>query len=87
MQKVQQRGVLTVALYKDFAPFSDEGQGIDVELAQALAAKLGVAIGPDAPLAALWKLTISQTAPVLPYLLMVLMLIFRPRGIMGTREG
>ena len=25
--------------------------------------------------------------PVLPYLLMVLMLIFRPKGIMGTREG
>jgi branched-chain amino acid transport system permease protein len=52
-----------------------------------LAARLGVAIGPDAPLSALWKLTISQTAPVLPYLLMVLMLIFRPKGIMGTREG
>jgi len=30
---------------------------------------------------------ISQAAPVLPYLLMVLMLIFRPKGIMGTREG
>ena len=52
-----------------------------------LFAKLGFAIGPDAPLAALWKLTIAQTAPVLPYLLMVLMLIFRPKGIMGTREG
>jgi branched-chain amino acid transport system permease protein len=52
-----------------------------------LAARLGVTIGPDAPLGALWKLTISQTAAVLPYLLMVLMLIFRPKGIMGTREG
>ena len=41
----------------------------------------------NARLAALWKLTISQTAPVLPYLLMVLMLIFRPKGIMGTRES
>ena len=29
----------------------------------------------------------SQVAPVLPYLLMVLMLIFRPRGLMGTRES
>ena len=28
----------------------------------------------------------SQIAPVLPYLLMVLMLIVRPRGLMGTRE-
>ncbi|OGA36765.1 MAG: ABC transporter permease [Betaproteobacteria bacterium RIFCSPLOWO2_12_FULL_64_23] len=52
-----------------------------------LFARLGIAIGPDAPLAALWDLTISQAAPVLPYLLMVLMLIFRPKGIMGTREG
>jgi len=26
-------------------------------------------------------------APVLPYLLMVLLLIFRPKGLMGTREG
>ena len=52
-----------------------------------LAAKVGIAIGPDAPLAALWKLTIAQTAPVLPYVLMVLILIFRPKGLMGTREG
>jgi branched-chain amino acid transport system permease protein len=29
----------------------------------------------------------SQVAPVLPYLLLVLMLIFRPRGLMGRREG
>ena len=30
---------------------------------------------------------LSQIAPVLPYLLMVLLLIFRPTGLMGTREG
>ena len=30
---------------------------------------------------------LSQVAPVLPYLLMVLLLIFRPTGLMGTREG
>ena len=46
LQKVQQRGVLTVALYKDFAPFSDDGHGIDVDLAQALADKLGVKMSP-----------------------------------------
>ncbi len=37
-----------------------------------------------------WSLfgyTLSQIAPVLPYLLMVLMLILRPRGLLGTREG
>jgi branched-chain amino acid transport system permease protein len=36
---------------------------------------------------ALWKLKISQVAPILPYLLLVLVLIFRPRGLLGTREG
>jgi branched-chain amino acid transport system permease protein len=34
----------------------------------------------------LWKLTISQVAPILPYMLLVLMLIFRPKGLLGTRE-
>ncbi|RYE66437.1 MAG: branched-chain amino acid ABC transporter permease, partial [Oxalobacteraceae bacterium] len=33
------------------------------------------------------NLTIAQTAPILPYLLLVLILIFRPKGLMGTREG
>jgi branched-chain amino acid transport system permease protein len=33
------------------------------------------------------KLTISQVAPIMPYLLLVLILIFRPRGLMGTRES
>ena len=46
LQKIQQRGVLTVALYKDFAPFSDNGKGIDVDLAEALAGKLGVKMTP-----------------------------------------
>ena len=32
------------------------------------------------------KLTLSQVAPILPYLFLVLMLIFRPRGLLGTRE-
>ena len=34
----------------------------------------------------LWKLTISQVAPILPYLFLVLILIFRPKGLLGTRE-
>ncbi len=36
---------------------------------------------------ALFKLKISQVAPILPYLLLVLMLIFRPKGLLGSREG
>jgi len=34
-----------------------------------------------------WDLTIAQMAPVLPYLLMIVLLICRPRGLMGAREG
>jgi branched-chain amino acid transport system permease protein len=33
------------------------------------------------------RITLSQAAPILPYLLLVLILIFRPRGLLGTREG
>ena len=33
------------------------------------------------------KLTLAQVAPILPYLLLVLILIFRPKGLLGTREG
>ena len=46
LEKIRQRGTLTVALYKEYAPFSDNGRGIDVDLAEALAAKLGVKMSP-----------------------------------------
>ena len=35
----------------------------------------------------LMTLTLSQIAPILPYLFLVLILIFRPKGLLGTREG
>jgi branched-chain amino acid transport system permease protein len=35
---------------------------------------------------ALARLSFTQLAPMMPYLLMVAILIFRPRGLMGTRE-
>lgn len=34
----------------------------------------------------LLKITVSEMAPILPYLLLVLMLILRPKGLLGTRE-
>lgn len=34
----------------------------------------------------LWKTTIAQIAPTVPYLLLVLILIFRPSGLMGKRS-
>ena len=33
------------------------------------------------------RLTLTQLAPILPYLLMVAILVFRPRGLMGSRES
>ena len=33
------------------------------------------------------QLTLSQVAPILPYLFLVLILIFRPKGLLGKREG
>ena len=41
-QKIQQSGHLKVAVYNDFLPFSDKGAGIDVDLAGALSARLGL---------------------------------------------
>lgn len=49
--------------------------------------KLGIGVNTESGWMELWKVTIAQAAPVLPYLLMVAMLIVRPKGLMGTREG
>ena len=42
MDTIRKRGRLQVAVYNNFPPYSDAGKGIDVELGQALAAKLGL---------------------------------------------
>lgn len=34
----------------------------------------------------LWQVTVAQIAPILPYILLVLVLIFKPTGLMGTRD-
>jgi branched-chain amino acid transport system permease protein len=48
---------------------------------------LGLTLTPQSFGYPLWKLTLSQAAPILPYLLLVLMLVLRPKGLLGTREG
>ena len=48
---------------------------------------MGQSITPESFGYVLWRLKVSEVAPILPYLLLVLMLVFRPRGLMGTREG
>jgi branched-chain amino acid transport system permease protein len=60
--------------------------GTDSSLMGA-ASSIGWDVAPDTFGYALWKLKISQVAPILPYLFLVLMLIFRPKGLLGTREG
>jgi cystine transport system substrate-binding protein len=42
LQKIQQTGVLKVAVYEEFPPYSNKKEGIDVDIAEALAKKLGV---------------------------------------------
>jgi branched-chain amino acid transport system permease protein len=59
--------------------------GLDLSALSALGS-LGVTLTEHTPGYALWKLKVSQVAPILPYLFLVLMLIFRPRGLLGTRE-
>jgi branched-chain amino acid transport system permease protein len=47
---------------------------------------LGVTITRASPFYELCAIKIAQAAPILPYLLLVLMLVIRPRGLLGTRE-
>ena len=41
----------------------------------------------DSKLRDLWTLTLPQIGPILPYVLMVAILVFRPQGLMGKREA
>jgi branched-chain amino acid transport system permease protein len=66
-----------------------------IGLIQTFAVALNVSIGslmanvgivtPPAMLVELWNVTVAQVAPVIPYLIMVLLLIFRPTGLLGRR--
>jgi branched-chain amino acid transport system permease protein len=47
---------------------------------------LHVEVTRASPLYEVSAIKVAQAAPLIPYLLLVLMLIFRPRGILGTRE-
>ncbi|MGE4244097.1 branched-chain amino acid ABC transporter permease [Ramlibacter sp.] len=71
---------LLIGLVQTFAVALDHSLG-------SLFANLGWVSAAAAQSNTLLKLTISQVAPILPYLFLVLILIFRPRGLLGTREG
>jgi branched-chain amino acid transport system permease protein len=51
-----------------------------------LVRRMGIQVAADSTLRQFLSISIAQAAPVLPYLLMVLMLIVRPTGLLGTRE-
>ncbi len=60
--------------------------GVDSSLMSGLA-HLGMTVTPETFGYAVWKLKLSQCAPILPFLFLVLILIFRPKGLLGSREG
>ena len=47
---------------------------------------MGVTIARTSPFHEVLAIKLAQAAPIIPYLLLVVMLIVRPRGLMGTRE-
>jgi len=68
-----------------------------IGIVQTFAVALNVSVGDVAGAAGirvaslpalhdLWRITVAQVAPILPYLLLVLVLIVRPTGLFGTRE-
>jgi branched-chain amino acid transport system permease protein len=57
----------------------------DVSFAQLLA-KLGIEVGSGGFLGELAYITLPRIGALLPYLLLVLILLVKPRGLMGTRD-
>jgi branched-chain amino acid transport system permease protein len=51
-----------------------------------VAAAVGVPVATLPALHDLWRITVAQVAPILPYVLLVLILVVRPTGLLGTRE-
>jgi len=58
---------------------------IDYSFAQFFV-HLGLNMDPDGVFSDLYTVTIAQLGPIMPYMLLVLILIFRPTGLFGTRE-
>ncbi len=70
---------LLIGLLQSYAIASDVGMPDLLNL-------LGISFDRSHPLNDLWTMNLPQIAPVLPYLLLVLVLIFRPTGLLGKRE-
>jgi branched-chain amino acid transport system permease protein len=70
---------LLIGIVQTFAVALDVSVG-------AVAEALGVSVGSLPALHDLWRITVAQIAPILPYLFLVVVLIVRPTGLYGTRE-
>ena len=46
LEKIRKRGRITIGLYQEMPPFFEKSKGIDLDLAKALAAGLGVELSP-----------------------------------------
>ncbi len=58
---------------------------LNVSLSEVLAG-VGISLGRGDFLEDLWTTTLPEFAPLMPFLLLVVMLIFRPRGLFGQRD-
>src|SRR5690606_23688457 len=58
---------------------------VDASMVTMLAS-FGPTVAHDHPAYPLLRTTVAQMGPILPYLLLVLILIFRPKGLLGTRD-
>jgi branched-chain amino acid transport system permease protein len=54
-------------------------------MATKLLSSWGAALPPTMLLNSVMQLSASQLAPVLPYALMVLVLVWRPQGLLGPK--
>jgi branched-chain amino acid transport system permease protein len=71
---------LLIGVVQTFAVALDHSVG-------SLLGDIGLALPAGLAGNTLMTMTLAQVAPILPYLLLVLILIFRPKGLLGTREG
>ena len=69
---------LLIGVMQSFAVASDQSLG-------SMLLAMGVALSAEAQAHELMRFTLSMAAPMLPFLLLVLVLIFRPQGLLGNR--
>jgi branched-chain amino acid transport system permease protein len=70
---------LAIGLIQTFAV------AINISIADVMAV-VGIKLDPNSFAGDFWMATVAQVAPIIPYLLLVLVLMFRPQGLMGNRD-